>query len=115
VQYTASRLDRPERVYFDLRNTRFAPGVRSQEIAVAGPALRAIRSSQYAQDVVRVVLDLSTRAAYRVEFQADPPRLVIEIDSGRKAPLRTADSPAATPRASAGEVSVSWSPWSFVG
>lgn len=104
VQYTASRLDRPERVYFDLRNTRFAPGVRSQEIAVAGPALRSIRSSQYAQDVVRVVLDLNTRAAYRVEFQADPPRLVIEINSGRKAPLRTADSPAATPRAGANNV-----------
>jgi hypothetical protein len=102
VQYTASRLDRPERVYFDLRNTRFAPGVRSQEIAVAGPALRGIRSSQYAQDVVRVVLDLNTRAAYSVEFQADPPRLVIEINSGRKAPLRSADSPAARPRASAG-------------
>ena len=115
VQYTASRLDRPERVYFDLRKTRFAPGVRSQEIAVAGPALRGIRSSQYAQDVVRVVLDLNTRAAYRVAFQADPPRLVIEIDSGRKAPLRTADSPAATPRASAGAVSVSWSYWICVG
>jgi hypothetical protein len=120
VQFTASRLDRPERVYFDLRNTRFAPGVRSQTIAVAGPALRGIRSSQYAQDVVRVVLDLNTRAAYSVEFQADPPRLVIEISSGRKQPLRTADSPAATPRASAdaGAVSApeSWSsPWIWVG
>jgi hypothetical protein len=101
VQYTASRLDRPERVYFDLRNTRFAPGVRSQEIAVAGPALRGIRSSQFAQDVVRVVLDLNTRTAYNAEFQADPPRLVIEVNSERKAPLRTADGPAATPRASA--------------
>ena len=101
VQFTASRLDRPERVYFDLRNTRFAPGVRSQTVAVAGPALRGIRSSQFAQDVVRVVLDLNIRAAYSVEFQADPPRLVIEVNSERKAALRTADSPAATPRASA--------------
>lgn len=107
VQFTAFRLDRPERVYFDLRNTRFAPGVRWQTIAVAGPALRGIRSSQYAQDVVRVVLDLNTRAAYSVEFQADPPRLVIEINSGRKQPLRTADGPAATPRASAGASAVS--------
>jgi putative methionine-R-sulfoxide reductase with GAF domain len=102
VKFTAFRLERPERVYFDLRNTRFAPGVRPQTIAVAGPALRGIRSSQYAQDVVRVVLDLDTRAAYRVEFQADPPRLVIAVDSGRKQPLRTADKPAAPPRASVG-------------
>lgn len=86
VQFTAFRLDRPERVYFDLRNTRFAPGVRSQTIAVAGPALRGIRSSQYAQDVVRVVLDLNTRAAYSAAFQADPPRLVIEVDSRRNQP-----------------------------
>ena len=107
VQFTAFRLDRPERVYFDLRNTRFAPGVRSQTIAVAGPALRGIRSSQYAQDVVRVVLDLNTRAAYSVKFQAAPPRLVIEVDSGRKQPLRTADSPAVSPRASVGAGAVS--------
>ena len=86
VQFTAFRLDRPERVYFDLRNTRFAPGVRSQAIAVDGPALRGIRSSLYAQDVVRVVLDLNTRAAYSVEFHADPPRLVIEVDSRRSQP-----------------------------
>jgi putative methionine-R-sulfoxide reductase with GAF domain len=110
VQFTAFRLDRPERVYFDLRNTLFEPGVRSQAVAVAGPPLRSVRSSQYAQDVVRVVLDLNTRAAYSVKFQADPPRLVIEVDSGRKQPLRTADSPAASPRASASAVSApkSW-------
>ena len=82
VQFSALRVDRPERVYFDLRNTRFAPGVRPQTIAVNGLALRGIRSSQYAQDVVRVVLDLNTRAAYTAEIKADPPRLVIEIDSG---------------------------------
>ena len=107
VRFTAFRLDRPERVYFDLRNTRFAPGVRSQTITVAGPALRGIRSSQYTQDVVRVVLDLNTRAAYRVKFQADPPRLVIEVDSGRKQPLRTAESSAALPGASVGAGAVS--------
>jgi putative methionine-R-sulfoxide reductase with GAF domain len=88
VQFAAYRLDRPERVYFDLRNTRFAPGVRPQAAAVDGAALRSIRSSQYAQDVVRVVLDLNTRAAYSVEFQANPPRLVIEVKSGQTQPLR---------------------------
>jgi AMIN domain/GAF domain len=107
VQFTAFRLERPERVYFDLRNTRFAPGVQSQAVAVAGPPLRSVRSSQYAQDVVRVVLDLNARAAYSVKFQADPPRLVIEVDSGRKQPLRTADRPAATPRASVDASAVS--------
>lgn len=107
VQFTAFRLDRPERVYFDLRNTTFAPGARPQTIAVAGPALFGIRSSQYAQDVVRVVLDLSSRAVYSAAFRPDPPRLVIEVDSGRNQPLRTADSPAPSSRASvdAGAVS----------
>ena len=101
VPYAAYRLDRPERIYFDLRNTRLAPGVRPRTDAVAAAALRGIRSSQYAPDVVRVVLDLNTRAAYRAEFQADPPRLVIEVITRRKAPLHTADGPAAAPRASA--------------
>jgi hypothetical protein len=100
VPFNAFRLDRPERVYFDLRNTRFAPGARPQTIAVAGPALFGIRSSQYAPDVVRVVLDLSSRAAYSAAFRPDPPRLVIEVDSGRNQPLRTADSPAPSPRPS---------------
>jgi len=86
VKFTAFRLERPERVYFDLRNTRFAPGVRPQTIAVAGTTLHGIRSSQFAQDVVRVVLDLDTRAVYSAKFQADPPRLVIEVVSGRNHP-----------------------------
>ena len=99
VQYAAYRLDRPERIYFDLRRTRFAPGVRPHTDTVGGPALRAIRCSQYARDVVRVVLDLNARAGYSAEFQANPPRLVIEVTPKRQAPLRTADRPAAAPSA----------------
>jgi N-acetylmuramoyl-L-alanine amidase len=87
VQFTAFRLDRPERICLDLRNTRFSSGVHSQTIA--GPTLRGIRSSQFEQNVVRVVLDLNTPAAYTVQFYADPPRLVIELSSGRPQPQRT--------------------------
>lgn len=78
VQYEAHRLSDPPRIYFDLHQTRIAPGVdRSVEIDDA--LLVRVRVALTTPDVTRVVLETKGPANFSVSLDPSPYRLVVEL------------------------------------
>lgn len=77
--YKSNRLTNPERIYFDLKNTRL--GRQFKPVVVNNGQIKEIRASQYNSDTVRVVIELSKAGKYDVFTLSSPPRLVIDIGS----------------------------------
>ena len=79
VQYEAHRLTNPERIYFDLLDTKLAHGLFGKVIEVDDPVLQRIRIAQPKEGITRVVLDTKGASNYSVSMEQDPFRLVVEI------------------------------------
>ncbi|HEV7220586.1 MAG TPA: N-acetylmuramoyl-L-alanine amidase [Terriglobales bacterium] len=79
VQYEAHRLTSPERIYFDLLDTKLAHGLFGKVIEVNDPVLQRIRIAQPKQGVTRVVLDTKGASNYSVSMEQNPYRLVVEV------------------------------------
>ncbi|MBV9340489.1 MAG: N-acetylmuramoyl-L-alanine amidase [Acidobacteria bacterium] len=79
VQYEAHSLDNPARVYFDLHDTKLAPGLANQSIEVNDPFLKRVRMAQPFAGVTRIVLELRKEAEFSVSLGANPDRLTIEV------------------------------------
>jgi len=68
----------PPRIYIDIFGAQLA--VESKEpIKVDDGLLRQVRVAQFSQDVVRVVLDMTSLRSHNVFFLPDPYRLVVDI------------------------------------
>jgi N-acetylmuramoyl-L-alanine amidase len=78
VEFSKNCLSDPDRIYFDLKNTRL-----SKEIKTAFPVgdgmLKTVRAGQFDPDTVRIVLDLETLKDCNTFFLDNPARLVIDI------------------------------------
>lgn len=79
VQYEAHSLDNPRRIYFDLHDTKMAPGLLNQSIVVDDALLKRVRMAQPVQDVTRVVLETKGEAEFSVKLDSSPYRLTIEV------------------------------------
>ncbi len=79
VPFEASRVPKPDRIFFDLHGARLAPELAGKAIAVTdGGFLGRIRAGQ-SGDVVRVVLDVSDVSDYSAFWLPNPSRLIIDI------------------------------------
>lgn len=78
VRFVEGTAADPDRIFFDLQDTRPADTVLART-AVSDSPLRRIRVSQYQPGITRVVLDVDRLAPYSAAFVADPPQLVVEI------------------------------------
>jgi N-acetylmuramoyl-L-alanine amidase len=87
IKFQACELKKPDRLVFDLLNTQLAASVERDPLPVNDGILKQVRSSQYAPDVVRVVLDLASIKSYVAFPLHDPDRLVIDVtgDGGKRA------------------------------
>jgi N-acetylmuramoyl-L-alanine amidase len=79
VQYEAHRLSSPERIYFDLHDTKLAAGVTGKPIDVQDAFLQRIRVAQSTNGITRVVLETKGSPDFSVSLQQDPYRLVVEV------------------------------------
>ena len=79
VQYEAHRLTKPERIYFDLHDTRLADVLNVKTIEVGDPLLQKIRVAQPVPGVTRVVLETSGASNFSVSLEPNPYRLVVEV------------------------------------
>ena len=89
--YQAARVPRPDRIYFDLRDTRLSPQLMGKSVVVTdGGFLKRIRAAQYSDDVTRIVLDVGSATDYSAFFLPNPWRLIIDIhrDIHRDIPAR---------------------------
>ena len=87
TRYEKARLTSPDRVYFDISNTRLSKEFVNPKTAGGDPFLKQIRVAQNRSDAVRVVLDISGAPDYMVSELSDPFRIVVDLYS------RTATNP----------------------
>ncbi len=85
AKFVAGRLRNPERLVFDLSNTRLSPALVGKTFPVEDGFLRQIRIAQYRPTVTRVVLDVEKIEDYSVFSLPNPFRLVIDIHGTARA------------------------------
>lgn len=90
VQYEAHRLANPERIYFDLFDTRLADDLSNKKIDVGDSLLQRVRVAQPVHGVTRVVLETKGNTNFSVSMEVNPYRLVVEVRKiGAPPPQRT--------------------------
>lgn len=93
IKFHAQELKKPDRLVFDILNTQLDPSVDKDPLPVNDGLLMQVRASQYAPDVVRVVLDLASIKSYAAFPLHDPERLVIDVNGeGARTPETQASS-----------------------
>ena len=78
VEFTQRRLSSPDRLYFDLKQSRIN-GETKKNISVSNGMLKAVRAGQFDDSTVRVVLDLGKITDYKIVKLEDPSRIIIDI------------------------------------
>jgi N-acetylmuramoyl-L-alanine amidase len=76
--YARNRLTKPDRLYFDIKNSRLKKELQ-KTISVGNGMLKTVRAGQFSDSIVRVVLDLDKMTDYKVLTMEDPIRLIIDI------------------------------------
>jgi GAF domain/AMIN domain len=79
VQYEAHRLANPDRIYFDLHDTRLASNLAWKSIEVGDALLKRIRVAQPRTSVTRIVLETKANTDFSVSLEPNPYRLVVEV------------------------------------
>ncbi len=98
VKYEAGRVSSPDRIFFDLHDTKLASTLAGKSFDVEDGFLHRIRLAQYTADTTRIVLDVDEVSEYSAFFLPNPYRLIVDIHG--KAPEKTlvAEAPAARNR-----------------
>lgn len=87
TQYEAHTLDNPPRVYFDLHDTKMAPGLLNQSILVDDSFLKRVRMAQPNAGITRVVLETKGVSEVSVKLDPNPYRLTIDVHKVPSVPL----------------------------
>jgi N-acetylmuramoyl-L-alanine amidase len=85
IQYEAGRIANPDRIFFDLHDTKLAPGLMGKTFEVEDGFLRKIRVAQYQRGLTRVVLDVDNISDYSAFLLPNPYRLIIDIHGKKTA------------------------------
>ena len=81
--YRSERLHNPERIFFDIRNSRPVLAVKKPGItSVEDKLIKRIRIAETLPGVTRIVLDLTGPAEVTASQLANPDRLIIELRKG---------------------------------
>ncbi|MEK6744479.1 MAG: N-acetylmuramoyl-L-alanine amidase [Nitrospirota bacterium] len=79
LKFQAHELKNPDRLVFDILSSRVSDSVDKDPLPVNDGILKQVRTSQYAPDTVRVVLDLASLKSYAAFPLHEPDRLVIDV------------------------------------
>ncbi len=82
VAYTTSLLekdgDQPRRLYIDLKNSTIAPQFQTP-VPIEDGLLKRVRTGQFNDNTVRVVLDIESISDYKIFNLKDPFKIVIDV------------------------------------
>jgi N-acetylmuramoyl-L-alanine amidase len=81
TQYKSQHISDPDRVFFDLLETKLSSALRGKTFAVDDGILKKIRLAQYKPGQARIVLEVEDHSDYHAYLVSDPPRLIIEVHS----------------------------------
>lgn len=93
VQYEAARITRPDRIFFDLHNTKLAPELIGKSFSLDDGFLRKIRVAQFQRGLARVVLEVDPVSEYSAFLLPNPYRLIIDIHGKQPASALRAQEP----------------------
>ena len=79
IQYEAHRLSGPDRIYFDLRDTRLAAELLGKSIEVGDSFVGRVRMAQPVAGMTRVVLETKASTTFSVSLEPNPYRLVVVV------------------------------------
>ncbi len=79
VKYEAGRVSKPDRIFFDLADTRLASVLVGKSFDVQDGFLKKIRVAQYHPGDTRVVLEVADVSDYSAFLLPNPYRLIIDI------------------------------------
>ena len=102
VKYEAGRVPNPDRIFFDLSDTKLASVLVGKIFDVQDGFLKKIRVAQYQPGATRVVLDVADVSDYSAFLLPNPYRLIIDIH-GRQSQSQTLIAKANAAPAAAGD------------
>ncbi len=79
VKFESQRIDNPDRIFFDLLNTRLDPKLSGKTFDVSDGLLKDVRMAQFKAGRTRIVLDLDEVSEFDASLLSNPPRLIIDI------------------------------------
>ena len=97
LKFQAHELKNPDRLVFDILHSRASDSVNKDPLPVNDGILKQVRTSQYAPDTVRVVLDLASLKSYAAFPLHEPERLVIDVTGNAADEDQGTESPSALP------------------
>ena len=98
VKYEAGRVSGPDRIFFDLPDTKLASVLVGKSFDVQDGFLKKIRVAQYQPGYTRVVLEVADVSDYSAFLLPNPYRLIIDIH-GRQPHSQTEVATAGAPHA----------------
>ena len=98
VKYEAGRVPNPDRIFFDLPDTKLASVLVGKSFEVQDGFLKKIRVAQYQPGSTRVVLEVADVSDYSAFLLPNPYRLIIDIHGRQpQSPTQVARANAAAP------------------
>jgi N-acetylmuramoyl-L-alanine amidase len=79
VKFDSQRIAHPDRIFFDLRDTRLASTLVGKSFDVDDGFLKKIRVAQFQRGRTRVVLEVDDLSDYDAFLLPDPYRLIVDI------------------------------------
>ena len=79
VKFGSRRIDNPDRIFFDLRDTKLASTLVGKSFDVDDGFLKKIRVAEFEPGRTRVVLEVDSLSSYNAFLLPDPYRLIIDI------------------------------------
>ena len=101
VKFGAQRIGGPDRIFFDLYNTKLASTLVGKSFDVDDGFLKKIRVAQFKPGLTRVVLEVDDLSEYDAFLLPNPPRLIIDVHgkNSQRAMARNAKSAELEPAA----------------
>ncbi|HET7209816.1 MAG TPA: N-acetylmuramoyl-L-alanine amidase [Terriglobales bacterium] len=85
AKFDSQRLDHPDRIFFDLYDTRLASTLIGKSFDIGDGLLRKIRVAQFQPGKARVVLEVDDLSRYNAFIAQNPTRLLIDIHGNKPA------------------------------
>jgi len=90
VKFESQRIAGPDRIFFDLLDTKLASTLVGKSFDVDDGLLKKIRVAQFEPGKTRIVLEVGDLSRYDAFLLPNPPRLMIDIH-GKDAPVSSAE------------------------
>jgi len=102
VKFASQRIDHPDRIFFDLYDTKLASTLVGKSFDVDDGFLKKIRVAQFKPGKTRVVLEVDDLSDYDAFLLPNPSRLIIDIRGKESAKSGKRAAPANSGEASVG-------------